>query len=82
MIPLALVMSLPLPPPQYDHAPTKPYSVEYVSEAYMREQDCKGYRLFGCTCLDSYILLHEDLTPEAAERVLRHELGHVNGWEH
>lgn len=82
MITLAMVAALAMPPPRYDHEPTRPYAVQHVSEAYMRRMGCKGFQIVGCTLLDRYVLLHENLTPEAAAIVLRHELGHINGWEH
>lgn len=82
MITLALVAALAAPPDRYDHKPSRPYVIQRASEGYMRRMGCKGEGLVGCTILDSYILLHEDLTPEAAAFVLRHEIGHINGWAH
>lgn len=84
MITFAMVAMLALPPEQYDYEPTRPYRVEYVTPAGV-EEHCPapfGAMVVGCTVLDGYILLRDDLTPEAAAHVLRHEKGHVNGWNH
>lgn len=85
MITLAMVAALALPPSSYDHKPSHAYRVEYVPasvlEAYCPRRPWEVL-VVGCTVLDRYVLLHEDLTPQAAAHVLRHELGHVNGWKH
>lgn len=78
------VSSLSLPPRQYDYEPSRSYVVQYVSEEELK-QFCNppfGYRIVGCTVLDRYILILEDMTDEAKAHVLRHEKGHVNGWNH
>lgn len=82
VINLATVLILALPPAPYDHEPVKNYRIEYVSEHYMRQLGCRGDWVIGCTVMGRYILLNEDLTPAAAAHVLRHEKGHVNGWQH
>lgn len=82
-----------IPPPAiYDHAPTVAYSVEEVNAETLRAMvDLLGdvpddWIICGATVTaagETVVFLLKDL-PEGAARnaVLRHERGHVNGWEH
>lgn len=75
-----------MPPQQYVHEPAIDYRIVYVSPAKLA-QNCPqepGYTVLGCyyAWYDHTIFLRNDMTPEAARLVLRHELAHVNGWKH
>lgn len=81
MVAAALLM----PPHQFAHEPAKPYRVDVVSQAEL-ERYCAPTPLrpvvLGCTVMGAYILLRDDMTDDAARLVLRHEIAHINGWEH
>jgi len=70
-----------MPPAQYDYPPTVPYKVEIMQKSDA-EAICGDARAVGCYLkwYNSTVYLRSDLTPGAREIVLRHELGHVNGW--
>jgi len=73
-----------LPPAQYDHAPTVAYTVDVLPkeqfDATCGVERAPRYKL-GCTIdwLDA-IFIRDDLSDDAFKRVLRHEIGHINGW--
>lgn len=83
-----------MPPAQYDHEPTRPYALHYVSPARI-EARCDGLELMvarltdpnaralGCTDLGTFdIWIDDSLSPALTDKVLRHEKAHVNGWRH
>lgn len=78
--------SLAMPPRRFVHEPTVPYRIERVSPerivAICGQKE--GQTVLGCYVgwYNSTIYLRTDMTADAARLVLRHELGHVNGWEH
>lgn len=86
MITAAVVAgALLMPPHQFTHEPTRAYSVQIVSAAEV-EKHCNPTPfkplVLGCTVMGCYIFLRNDMTADATRLVLRHEIAHVNGWEH
>ena len=95
MITLAMIAVLAMPPKQFDHAPTQPYTIVLVS-AQQIDDKCKSLSVllsrlegkkvmvFACTVGEGMDLIYirNDLTAKARAKVLRHEYGHVNGWVH
>jgi hypothetical protein len=81
---LAMVAMLALPPEQYDHEPTRLYTVQIVEPGTVNLYCPARFETMavGCTVNGDTIMLRNDLTPEAAAHVLRHEKGHINGWQH
>lgn len=83
-----------MPPAQYDHRPTVPYSVHYATPAVIAKE-CRGLdlmvaqltnpkaRALGCTDLGTMeIWIDNSLSPSLRAKVMRHERAHVNGWRH
>lgn len=86
MITLAMIVGLLMPPKQYDHYPTKPFIiVEYTNEKLFNLV-CPQYVdkiTLACVTVDRRVIrIRSDLTPKARQKVLRHEYGHLNGWNH
>ena len=78
--------SLSMPPQKFTHEPTVAYRVEMVDPDYLVEV-CGQRRdtiVLGCYVAwwKRTIFLRNDMTEDAKRLVLRHEIGHVNGWEH
>ena len=74
-----------MPPKIYDHPPINPVIVRVINhnaiEAYCGQQDEKI--ILACYApVSNKIFIRDDLTVEAFKKVLRHEYGHVNGWDH
>lgn len=76
------------PPAEYDYEPTRAYTVKHsnVLVAALCGKPRAGRKILGCTIDDGtgplLILLMEGMDPELERQVLRHELAHVNFWEH
>jgi hypothetical protein len=74
------------PPPQYDYEPSRPYKIRVDSQ--LVDIFCGrpgGKEILGCLLDDGkapIIFIREGLSPELEREVRRHELGHINGWEH
>jgi hypothetical protein len=80
----AVLESVSLPPPQYDYVPES-FEVRHVPMNQIR--DFCGTHAAGCAAVKEHkcfiILPPRELFSAAAyERVLRHEYGHCNGWDH
>jgi hypothetical protein len=78
-----------MPPPEFDPMVVgvlNPYTVTEVSSARIEELcGLPGYQTFACTSVQSspmQIYIDEALYGEARAKVMRHELGHINGWKH
>jgi len=78
---LVMLTELAMPPPAYDHVPSpRPPIVEFEPE--LINAACGvSYDIAGCF-IRGKVFLRDDLTPKARAKVLRHEYGHANGWEH
>ncbi len=78
-----MLAGLAMPPPEYDHTPRR--SVEIVEyDPQLLRAACNDWRrniLFGCF-IAGQARIRNDMTPKARAKVLRHEYGHANGWEH
>lgn len=77
---------LAMPPKQYVHEPTVPYRIERVDPDVLIA-NCgqkPNETVLGCyvAWYNSTIYLRNDMSADAERLVLRHEIGHVNGWEH
>ena len=75
-----------LPPAYFDHEPTVPYKVFMWDEEILRGVCWGRYNpsLGGCAerVSDEMWFIYLLATMTNPECVLRHEKGHVNGWEH
>ncbi len=86
---LEALLLLLMPPPEFDPmivGVNRPYTVTEVSSDRL-DQLCGrfGYQTFACTSITvspAQIYIDEALYGEARAKVMRHELGHVNGWKH
>lgn len=76
-----MLAGLAMPPPEYDHTPRhRPPIIEFAPE--LINAACgASYHIAGCF-IRGKVFLRTDLTPKARAKVLRHEYGHANGWEH
>lgn len=90
-----MAVDIPLPPARYDHPYTGPAIIRQVSMSELAYR-CHGYWgivtdqiAMGCSWFDSdtripicviYIPTLDEVTLELQQRVLRHEIGHCNGW--
>lgn len=89
MIKLAFIIAfVSLPPAQFDYEPSALYRIERMSAAKIATI-CRplaaGLMYYGChkrMGQSHWILINDQLSPEAAALVLRHEKAHVNGWQH
>lgn len=78
-----------LPPPEWDHEPTKPYQVTKFPKDWIPSlcgEDWYPAALYG-GCVEEvggehWITVRDDLLPMEMDCLLRHEKAHVNGWEH
>jgi len=75
-----------LPPAYFDHEPTVPYKV-FKWDADMLLSVCGGGYFpnpGGCAerVSDDMWFIYLKATAKSPECLLRHEKGHVNGWEH
>lgn len=83
-----------VPPPQYDHAPTRPF-IDYRTHFWDINSACRkfgdfsyepfGYRLWGCIVpgkIDGVPLriVPDDQDAEFTACLIRHENAHLNGW--
>jgi hypothetical protein len=93
LVAAVFMRGIEMPPAQYDHEPTVPYRVHYVSQAFANElcganlREARRYkpdaRIAGCTdTLTNDIYISRDFSPETRVYILRHEKAHVNGWVH
>ncbi len=71
-----------LPPPEFDHPPTKPFFVTRIADDDERDAACRKlgatghWPIIGCEKRDIVILPLDD--PNNCH--LRHAWGHRNGW--
>lgn len=74
------------PPAEFDFEPAREYRV--IRDSKLVAVFCGKHRgrvVLGCTLDDGkrpVIFLTEGMSKELEDEVLRHELAHVNGWEH
>lgn len=88
-------MTFLMPPVQYDHEPSVPYTMRHASQ-FEVDRMCRGelalamlktgnYELHALGCTDistNEILIVRGLSAEDEDVVTRHEKAHVNGWRH
>lgn len=74
-----------MPPANKDHCPAAPFSVYKVSPQLAAEF-CRvpaAYVGFACTAASlGAVIIRDDLNAADEAKVLRHEIGHLNGWVH
>ena len=81
IVTLAMLANLIMPPPEYDYTPKYIPPITEFSESMIGPACGVNFRIAGCYIRGKIFLL-DNMTPEARQKVLRHEYGHVNGWKH
>lgn len=82
------VCMAPPPPAIYDHAPVESYRVlemasQYMQELYQKDPSYDGGTLCGFARPSAHVVyILKGSSPGAYAAVLRHEIGHLNGWRH
>ena len=80
-----------MPPERCDHAPTRPFSTRAVDHLTV-DATCRSYANFNylrvhlqacsITFIDHAILIiSNDINPDYTACLVRHEYGHLNGWD-
>lgn len=81
MITLAMLAGLVMPPKPYDHVPKHmPPIIEFAPE--LINAACGAHNEIASCFIRGKIFIRTDMTAKARAKVLRHEYGHANGWEH
>lgn len=83
-ITLAMLVYL-VPPPQYDpyiHTPKYHLVIELPTLQAVQEKCNMPVTIVACTVGRMIVYYPKGLKPEVKKAVLRHELAHVNGWDH
>lgn len=76
-----------LPPLEYDVAPAKPYAVWELSRPDLTivcgYEDRPDMHVWGCADIyTNEVFILESLDQPVRDIIIRHELAHLNGWDH